>query len=89
VAALDQLAGGEWFEIRERLHRPEQLFEHLCTADRSPKSVQRLAAVLAALASSLDGAIENGVYEVRRRESWRRRSFPARSSDGWRSLSTA
>jgi hypothetical protein len=68
VAALDQLAGGEWFEIRERLHRPEQLFEHLCTADRSPKSVQRLAEVLVALASSLDGAIENGVYEVRRRE---------------------
>lgn len=68
VAALDQLAGGEWFEIRERLHRPEQLFEHLCTADRQPKNVERLADVLASLAADLDAAIENGVYEVRRRE---------------------
>jgi len=68
VAALDQLAGGEWFEIRERLHRPEQLFEFFSSGDRPAARVAALTEACSAAASGLDAAIEGGIFEFRRAE---------------------
>ena len=68
MAALDQLAGGEWFEIRERLHRPEQLFEFFSSGDRPAARVAALTEACSAAASGLDAAIEGGIFEFRRAE---------------------
>ena len=59
MASLDQLAGGEWFEVKERLHRPEQLVDLLC-------SEATFAPALRAAALRLEEAVEGGVFEYRR-----------------------
>lgn len=65
---MDQLAGGEWFEIKERLHRPEQLFEHLCIESPAERERSSLRARLEQHGEGLDAAIEGGVFEFRLHE---------------------
>lgn len=67
VSTLEQLVAGEWFEIRERLHRPEQLFDYLYLEDGHEADPAARTAALDELARLLDESIEGGVFEVRRR----------------------
>lgn len=57
---------GDWFEIKERLHRPDELYNFLLPRD-DPRREERLG-VVAAIVHELDTAVEAGVFEVRRRE---------------------
>ena len=63
VAELEQVVGGEWFEIRERIHHSDQLFEFLVEQDRSGLVPQMWDAA----ADELDRAIEGGIFEFKRR----------------------
>ncbi len=62
MASLEQVASGEWFEIRERLRHPRHLYEYLA----SSRYDEAAAAVLRKAASELERAIEGGVFEFRR-----------------------
>ncbi|MFW5695421.1 MAG: hypothetical protein ACOCYB_09640 [Alkalispirochaeta sp.] len=68
MAGLDQLAGGEWFEIKERAHRPEQLFEYLCVESPASRDREALRRAVETQADALDSAIEGGVFEFRLHE---------------------
>jgi hypothetical protein len=68
VAGLDQLAAGEWFEIKERLHRPEQLFDHLCVDSPPDREREPLRTTLQRHEEGLNSAIEGGVFEFRLHE---------------------
>ncbi|MEX2443142.1 MAG: hypothetical protein WD492_06040 [Alkalispirochaeta sp.] len=68
MAGLDQLAGGEWFEIKERLHRPEHLFEYLCVESPPRRERDPLRRTLESHAESLESAVEGGVFEFRLHE---------------------
>ncbi|MFW5827951.1 MAG: hypothetical protein ACOCU4_07660 [Alkalispirochaeta sp.] len=68
MAGLEQLAGGEWFEIKERMHRPEQLFEHLCIESPGTRDAEQLRVTLEHHAERLESAIEGGVFEFRLHE---------------------
>lgn len=59
MAALEQVVSGEWFEIRERLHRPLDLLTHLFKAATT-------SVALAEVADELEASIEGGVFEFRR-----------------------
>lgn len=63
MAELDQSVRGAWFEVRERLRRPRELFEHLCP----DSATSRLPSLLGEVAAELDNAVEGGVLEVKRR----------------------
>ncbi|MFW5642713.1 MAG: hypothetical protein ACOCYQ_01675 [Alkalispirochaeta sp.] len=61
---LQKRAAGDWFEIKERLRRPDELYEILCPDEPAVREVR--PAVLAAVAGALEEAVEGGVFEVRR-----------------------
>ena len=62
MASLEQVASGEWFEIRERLRHPRQLHEYLVPSRLNEPTT----AVVRQAASELERAIEGGVFEFRR-----------------------
>ena len=63
MAELEHVIAGEWFEVRERIHHADQLFDFLVEQDP-----ERLAPGLwEATADDLERAIEGGIYEFKRR----------------------
>ncbi len=63
---LEKRAAGDWFEVKERLRHPEELYEHLCPADREGLRREAQKTALQEMVTALEGAVEGGVFEVRR-----------------------
>jgi hypothetical protein len=66
VKPLEKRTAGDWFEVRERLRHPRELYEHLCPADREGPHREIRTAALREVVAALEGAVEGGVFEVRR-----------------------
>ena len=65
VNALEKRVAGDWFEVKERLHRPDELYDDLFPRDAQDRTAG--FAVTASAAQRLEEAVEGGVFDVRRR----------------------
>ncbi len=63
MAELDQVVSGEWFEVRERIHHADQLFDLLVRRNE----VELSPALWDAVGDDLERAIEGGIFEFKRR----------------------
>lgn len=68
MESAERLVAGEWFEIRERLRRPDEIHEYLTrTATRQSQIHRPLAAVeIGSAGRELEQAIEGGIFEYKR-----------------------
>lgn len=69
VEAAERLIAGEWFEIRERLRRPDEIYEYFTRSTTRPGETHRPlpARLLDSDAHELERTIEGGIFEYKRR----------------------
>ena len=65
---LEKRVAGDWFEIKERVRHPDQLFELLYPTDRDDSRRLRSREALSGASRALENAIEGGVFEFRKTE---------------------
>ncbi len=63
MSSVDQAVRGGWYELREHLRRPRDLFNHLFPGSEA----NAVSGLLSEAAADLDNAVEDGVLEVKRR----------------------
>ncbi len=64
---MEKRVAGEWFEVKERLHRPEALYGYFREIEKNERRRERQVSVFGEAAAALESAVEGGVFEVRRR----------------------